>query len=146
MEESLEVAEEQVKGQSDPTRSGVMVREMKRRHAFTAQPTNSPLVTMATSTAFVWYLGMSPAAAVVNLTQATVVGIPIMASRYRKAGVSGATAAPTKASLDFMRGKGKVTKRLGGIPLMSDQWSVENDPNLTGDESAGRCRRVTNVV
>ncbi|SEN87057.1 hypothetical protein SAMN04489859_102010 [Paracoccus alcaliphilus] len=134
MEDTLEVAEEQAKSEPDPNRAGFVVREMKQRHAFTMQPTNNPLVTMATSAAFVWYLGMSPAAAAVNVSQTTVVGVPLMATRFRKAGVGGSIKALTAASADFMRGKGKVSKRVGGMPVWTDQWSVDNAPNLTADE------------
>lgn len=133
MEEALEEAEEQAKTATDPNRAGFVVREMKQRHAFTMQPTNNPLVTAATSLAFVWYLGMSPAAAIVNLAQTTVVGVPLMATRY-KGGATGAIRELGKASADFMRGPGKVTKRIGGIPVLSEPWSTENAPNLTADE------------
>ncbi|TNE66850.1 MAG: PLxRFG domain-containing protein [Rhodobacteraceae bacterium] len=133
MEEALNEAEEQAARQDNPERTGFVVREMKQRHAFTMAPTNNPWVTKATSLAFVWYLGVSPAAALVNVSQTSVVGIPIMAARFRKnsGSASAATArsikALTRASKDFMAGKGETWK---------DQWSIENAPNLTDEERA----------
>lgn len=134
MAEALEVAEEQAAESDNPNRAGFVVREMKQRHEFTMNPTNNPWVSKATGLAFVWYLGMSPAAALVNVSQTTIVGVPMMAARFRKAGLDGTIKELTKASADFMRGRGKVTKRVGGLPVMSETWSIENAPNLTQDE------------
>lgn len=134
MEEALNVAEEQAKSAPDPNRAGFVVREMKQRHAFTMSPTNNQWVTKATTTAFVWSLAANPAAAAINLTQTTVVGVPLMATRYRKAGVSGVTRELSKASRDFMRGQGKVLKRVKGLPVWGDTWTIENTPGLTQDE------------
>ncbi|MGP9804020.1 PLxRFG domain-containing protein [Paracoccus sp. NSM] len=124
MDENLNDAEEQAARQRDPERAGFVVREMRQRHAFTMKPTNNPLVTAGTSLAFIWYLGMSPAAAMVNITQTTVFGIPILGTRFRKAGVTGAADALARASADFARGKG---------------WA-ERSKNLTADERAAMQR------
>lgn len=134
MTESLAVAKEQAAEQKDPNRAGFVVREMEKRHAFAMNPTNNPLVTAGTSAAFVWYLAASPAAAIVNATQTTVVGVPLMRAHYKKAGTNGVIKALTKASHDFVKGRGKVTKRVAGVPIMSETWSVENAPGLTADE------------
>lgn len=134
MAEALAVAKEQAAEQPDANRAGFVVREMEKRHAFAMNPTNNPLVTTATSAAFVWYLAASPAAALVNVSQTTVVGVPLMRAHYKKAGTSGVIKELTKASHDFLKGRGKVTKRVGGLPVMSETWSVENAPDLTADE------------
>lgn len=134
MEDALETAEEQSKNAPDPNRAGFVVREMKQRNAFTMNPTNNPWVTKATGLAFVWYLGMSPAAAMVNVTQTTVVGVPLMSSRYSKAGLDGSIKALSRAAADFAQGAGKVTKRIGGMPVMTDTWSAENAKSLTAEE------------
>ena len=118
MDENLNDAEEQAARQPNPERTGFVVREMRQRHNFTMKPTNNPLVTAGTSLAFVWYLGMSPASAAVNLSQTTIVGVPIMAARFKKAGVTGSGDALWKALQDFTRGKGHT----------------EKSPNLTADE------------
>lgn len=120
MQDSLDDAEEQAKTQADPNRAGFIVREMRQRHAFTMSPTNNPLVSAASGLAFVWYLGMSPASALVNLSQTTIVGVPVMAARFRRAGVSGTTAELARALRDFGAGRG---------------WSEKSD-RLSADEKA----------
>lgn len=107
---------------------------MEQRHAFTMSPTNNPWVTRTTGLAFIWYLSMSPAAALVNLSQTTVVGVPLLRAHYKKAGITDITKHLTKASADFMRGRGDVKKRIAGIPVLSESWSAENAPSLTANE------------
>lgn len=133
MEEALEEAKEQAKASPDPNRSGFVVTEMEKRHEFTMQPTNNPMVTAATTASFIWYLGMSPAAALVNLSQTTIVGVPLMGARY-KGGVNGAIRELSRASADFVRGRGKVSKKVNGIPVWTDIWTAENSPHITADE------------
>lgn len=118
MDDNLNDAEAEAARQTDAERAGFVVREMRQRHAFTMKPTNNPIVTAGTSLAFVWYLGMSPASAIVNITQTTVFGIPIFATRFRDAGVTGSSAALMKAMQDFGQGRG---------------WT-EKSKNLTADE------------
>ncbi|WP_078541243.1 PLxRFG domain-containing protein [Thioclava sp. DLFJ5-1] len=115
-----------------PERAGFVVNEMRKRHDFTMRPTNNPLITAANSVAFFWYLGMSPAAALVNLSQTTILGLPILGSHYSKLGVSGAAKELTRATKDFANGKGKVTKRVAGVPVKMEMWGTEN--SLTGDD------------
>lgn len=118
MDDNLNDAEAEAARQPDAERAGFVVREMRQRHAFTMKPTNNPIVTAGTSLAFVWYMGMSPASAMVNITQTTVFGIPIFATRFRDAGVTGSSAALMKAMQDFGQGRG---------------WT-EKSKNLTADE------------
>jgi hypothetical protein len=106
MENELEEAQEQAKAQDDPNRAGFVVREMKQRHAFTMSPTNNPVVSMASGLAFTWYLAMSPASALVNLSQTTIVGVPLMAARFKTAGVTGVSRELGRALADFGKGKG----------------------------------------
>ena len=106
MEDALDDAEEQAKHEPNPNRAGFVVREMRQRHAFTMSPTNNPLVSAASGLAFVWYLGMSPASAIVNLSQTTIVGVPLMAARFKGAGVTGVSRELGRALADFGKGKG----------------------------------------
>ena len=120
MGDALEDAKAQAARQPNPERAGFVVKEMELRHKFTMNPTNNPAVTMGTSLAFVWYLGMSPASAIVNISQTTIFGIPILGTQFKKAGISGATKALGKAAADFGRGRG---------------W-IEKSANLSADEKA----------
>lgn len=118
--ESLDDARDEARVSTNPNRAGALVNEMEKRHEFTMNPQGLSVVASMSSLAFLWYLGASPAAALVNISQTTVVGTPIMAARFRKAGVSGALSAITKAGMDFGRGKGQT----------------ENSTTLTSDEKA----------
>ncbi|WP_245999330.1 PLxRFG domain-containing protein [Paracoccus methylarcula] len=106
MEEMLNTAEEEAARSDNPERTGFVVQEMRRRHAFAMNPTGNPVVSSATSIGFVWYLGLSPAAALVNISQTTLIGTPIMAHRFKRAGVTGSVAAVTRAMRDFADGRG----------------------------------------
>lgn len=120
MQDALDDAEDQAKQQDNPNRAGFVVREMRQRHAFTMSPTNNPLVSSLSGLAFVWYLGMSPASAIVNLSQTTIVGVPLLAARFKKAGVTGTTAELARALRDFGSGRG---------------WAEQSD-RLSQDEKA----------
>ncbi|MFI2769604.1 PLxRFG domain-containing protein [Sulfitobacter sp. M22386] len=118
LEEALDDARDEARVSENPNRAGALVNEMEKRHEFTMNPTGSSVVASMSSLAFLWYLGASPAAAIVNISQTTIVGTPIMAARFTKAGVNGSLSAITKATKDFGRGKGHV----------------ENSANLSADE------------
>lgn len=110
LQRALENAREEAKQSRDPVRSGLVVNEMERRHEFVMNPTNAPWTAWATSAAFVWYLGVTPAAAIVNLSQTSIVGIPIMTARYRGAGATQVSRQLGRALGDFTRGKGDTAR------------------------------------
>jgi|GEM_PF-310513 len=134
MEEHLNDAEDEARVSDNPNRAGLLVAEMRKRHDFTMNPSGSSAVASMSGAAFIWYLGASPAAALANISQTTVVGIPLMAARFSKAGVSGSAKALGKATKDFMAGRGAVSKRIAGVPVWSEQWTAENSPDLSDDE------------
>lgn len=113
MTEALEIAREEAQASNDPNRNGLIVNELQRRHEFTMNPTGSGWATKATGAAFVWYLAATPAAAIINLSQTTVVG-PAILGAYRGAGIGSATKHLGKALTDFTRGRGEAgrSKRL----------------------------------
>jgi hypothetical protein len=103
MEEALTVAKAEAARDSDPVRSGLVVDEINKRHEYTMNPKGAAWSQAATSAAFVYYLGMTPAAALVNMTQTVVVGIPVLGAFHGKGGQAKAAAALTKAAADFTR-------------------------------------------
>lgn len=105
MAESLEVAQREAKADVDPVRSGLIVREMKKRHEYVMNPEGSAWAQSLTSAAFVYYLGMTPAAAIVNLSQTVVIGVPVLGAFYGKGGVRAASAELVRALGDFTKGK-----------------------------------------
>ncbi|MDY0046074.1 MAG: PLxRFG domain-containing protein [Thauera propionica] len=86
-----------------------VVDEMNKRHEAMMNPKSNPLSTALTSFGFVYYLGISPAAAMVNLSQTPLVAYPVMGAKwgFRKAG-----AALMAASKETMEGKNDLRSRL----------------------------------
>lgn len=86
-----------------------VVDEMNKRHEAMMNPKSNPLSTALTSFGFVYYLGISPAAAVVNLSQTPLVAYPVLGAKwgFRKAG-----AALMTASKETMEGKNDLRSRL----------------------------------
>lgn len=114
LEEALTDMRTQAAKAKDANRAGLVVNEMARRHEFTMNPTGHSWAQAASSLAFIWYLGATPAAAAINISQTTVIGTPILASAFGKQGVTGAASALSKALGDFTRGRGNTmnSKRL----------------------------------
>ncbi|WP_417261691.1 PLxRFG domain-containing protein [Celeribacter sp.] len=108
MQDALDEAAVEARKAKDPVRSGLIVDEMRLRHKFTMNPEGSSAVAAASSLAFVWYLGATPAAALANITQTTVVGIPILTARFKTATATRVTRELTRATKDFAKGKGEA--------------------------------------
>jgi N12 class adenine-specific DNA methylase len=115
MQKALEDARREAVETSDPNRNGLIVNEMEKRHAYVMNPTGSAAAQALTSAAFIYYLGLTPAAAIVNLSQTTVVGIPMLAGGFDKGGVTRAATALTRAMGDFVKGRGQA----GQSPALS---------------------------
>ena len=86
-----------------------VVDEFYKRHDSLMNPNSHPLSTALTSIGFMFHLGLSPASALVNLTQTAFVAYPLMAAKwgFGKAGV-----ALLKASKQAAMGKNDITKFL----------------------------------
>jgi hypothetical protein len=100
LQESVAEAEAEAAKASDPERAGLVVNELSRRLDFIMQPTNAPITARLSSLAFIWYLGATPASAVANISQTTVVGPAVMGARFTKQGVTGAATELAKAMRD----------------------------------------------
>nr|RDS95200.1 PLxRFG domain-containing protein [Cereibacter sphaeroides f. sp. denitrificans] len=114
MTNELEKAEVDADKTDDPNRAKLVVNEILRRHEFTMNPKSSAWSAWASSAAFVYYLGATPAAAMVNLSQTTIVGVPVMLARFKEANVTGVTRELLRGLRDFASGKGHAadSKRL----------------------------------
>ncbi|NOE62248.1 PLxRFG domain-containing protein [Vibrio cholerae] len=88
-----------------------VVEELNKRHEWVRNPSRAGWAQKLTSLGFVWMLGLTPAAALVNLTQNLQVALPILGSRYGMAEsskmMSQATAQYLKAALTRNRPKGQ---------------------------------------
>lgn len=121
MGEALDVAEQEARESDTPERAGLIVKEIERRHEYIMNPKGSAWAQAMTSAAFVYYLSMTPAAALVNLTQTTVVGIPILGAFHGKGGTKIAARELTRAMHDFTKGKGAAER---SKRLTLDEWKA----------------------
>lgn len=78
-----------------------VIDEMNKRHDNLMNPKSHPLSSALTSLGFIYYLGLSPAAAMVNLSQTALVAYPIMGAKW---GFDKAANELLKASNDFRKG------------------------------------------
>lgn len=129
MEEALDATREEANVSKDPVRDGLVVNEMEKRHEFIMNPTGGPLVQKITQAAFIYALAASPKAAIVNLSQTVIMGIPILAGYDGSAkGVTRAVNQLTRALADFTAGKGKAenSKRLTADERKAMQEAYDN--------------------
>lgn len=106
LQELVNTTFDQAEEADDQTRAMRLANEMASRHKWVMNPTGGSLAQTMTSTAFVWFLAASPAAAVLNLTQTFMMGLPILGARF--GGIGKASVEVAKASADLISGKGSV--------------------------------------
>ena len=82
---------------------------MQKRHESLMNPKSNPLSSALTSFGFVFFLGLSPASALVNLSQTALVAYPVMASKW---GFDKSAAALLRASKQAAMGKNDITGSL----------------------------------
>ncbi|MCL4771115.1 MAG: PLxRFG domain-containing protein, partial [Burkholderiaceae bacterium] len=93
----------------DSVKAQQVVDEMVKRHDAAMNPKTNALSTALTSLGFMFHLGLSPASAMVNLTQTALVAYPVMGARW---GFAKAGAALLQASQEAARGKNDITASL----------------------------------
>lgn len=86
-----------------------VVDEMQKRHESLMNPKSNPLSSALTSLGFVFFLGLSPASALVNLSQTALVAYPVMAAKW---GFDKSATALLKASKQTAAGKNDITGSL----------------------------------
>jgi hypothetical protein len=86
-----------------------IIEELGKRHEWIMNPTDSAIASFASSLGFVYYLGLTPAAALVNLSQTALVSFPYLASRY---GGKRAMNMLLAAGRDSIRTLGNIEKKL----------------------------------
>ncbi len=105
----------------DSVKAQQVVDEMNKRHDAYMNPNSSPLSSTLTSLGFIFYLGLSPASAAVNLTQTPLVTLPMLAAKY---GLGKASAALLQASKEAAGNKNDISKALRGDELKAYQQAV----------------------
>lgn len=93
----------------DSVKAQQVVDEMVKRHEAAMNPKTNAVSTALTSLGFIFHLGLSPASAMVNLTQTALVAYPVMGAKW---GFKKASAALLKASGEAARGKNDITGSL----------------------------------
>ena len=131
MGEAIDAAFDEATKSADPVRNTLIVKELEKRNEFVMNPTGEWWAQAVTSAAFVYHLGVSPAAAMVNTSQTVVIGVPIMAAYQGsvRQGFKIASAELVRATKDFTRGKGSVEKSKG---LNADEKSAMAEGYQTG--------------
>lgn len=107
MQETMDLAGDFARKTDTPERDTAVVNEIVRRHDYVMNPKGSVGAQMLTSAAFVYQLSMSPAAALVNMTQTVMIGVPVIGAEF---GMANTLAEITKASAAFATGLGKSEK------------------------------------
>lgn len=83
-----------------------VIDEMQKRHEALMNPKSNSLSSSITSFGFVFFLGMSPASALVNLSQTALVAYPVMGAKW---GFDKSGAALLRASKEAAKGKNDIT-------------------------------------
>ena len=112
----------------DRTIAAQVVSVLEKQHEHIMNPKGSPIAAKITNLAFIWYLGASAGAGLVNLTQTPLIGIPLMGGRF---GYRKTSAAMMKAAKDFaLHGYNKVSLRESVFTLS------KADKGVTGEEKS----------
>lgn len=87
LDADLKAAQAQAKEEQDRAgefadSTSATLGELKRRHEWVLNPTNANWAQNLSSLNFVFYLGVSPAAALVNLSQTAITTLPSLAARH----------------------------------------------------------------
>lgn len=104
--EALNGAADEARKSDDPTRATTLVNELRKRHQWVMNPTGSRAAQAVTSAMFAWYLAATPAAAIVNMTQPVMLGVPIIGARF--GGIAKASAAMAKAAKETVNSSGSI--------------------------------------
>jgi len=98
--------------------AGAVVNELKKRHEWVLNPTDNGLVNKISSLGFVYYLGLTPAAALVNLLQTPMVAFPVLAARHDAGRVAREL---WRAMRESLGSYGHMERKLEGDELLAHQ-------------------------
>ncbi len=83
----------------DPDKAADIIKALDSSYQWMMNPNGATWANRATSIGFLWYLGVSPAAAAVNLLQTPMVTLPVIGAKY---GFTKAAGALAKAGNDYL--------------------------------------------
>lgn len=91
------------------TAGDALLEELRKRHEWISNPQDSKLTNLVSSFGFTYYLGVTPAAALVNLTQVPMLTLPWLGSRF---GAGKALATLTATMKDAISTGGNIARKL----------------------------------
>lgn len=109
LQNQLHEMKEAAKTASDPEKAADLYNEMEKRHSWVMEPTNARWVSTTSSVGFAWYLGASPAAALINVTQTPLVALPVIGAKH---GITKTGRELMRAMKGYMSGKGDIRDSL----------------------------------
>ncbi|WP_295385105.1 PLxRFG domain-containing protein [uncultured Thiodictyon sp.] len=116
---------------ADVTKADAFLGELKKRHEWINNPANAPIVNKVNAFAFTWLMGLTPGAALVNLSQVPIMSLPVLAARFHGAGWGGASKTLGQAYVDV--GRGFTPEVLKGY--VQGRPHPNHAANLTADEA-----------
>lgn len=120
----------------DRVKASHLYNEMLKRHEWAMNPKGAAWANNFSSIGFTWYLGVSPAAALVNVTQTPMVAYPMLAAKF---GWKESAAALMNANNDYFSGGFGVEGKLTGDRLKAYREAVRTgviDKTLAHDLAA----------
>lgn len=124
----IDEAAREAKKTRSPVRSGLVVEQARRNHAYVMNPTSNRISQTATQGAFIWYMAGNVSSAIVNMAQ-TVTVAPSKLALLNKSdpwkGYAQANIQITKALFDLGRGKTLAAKspRVTGEEKLAIEWA-----------------------
>jgi hypothetical protein len=95
----------------DAVKAQRVTDEMVMRHQKMLETDNNPVASFLTGLGFVWHMGLSPASAIVNLSQTALIALPMMGAAF---GIGNATGALLRASKEAASSGNDMGKNLKG--------------------------------
>ena len=102
--------------------------EMSKRHDLIMNPNGSPVAAALTNLGFIWYMGASAGAGIINLTQNLLIALPQMGAKY---GFINTAKVMKQVFLDYMKGYSKPASL--DDALQNSWFSLENS-SIPADE------------
>lgn len=129
LDEMEEYAKAQIK--KDPSYrqplASAVIDEMNKRHKNLMNAKGNAVSSLLTSMGFIYFLGLSPAAAMVNILQTPLVAYPILGAKF---GFDKAGIALLKASADYAKGVGFEMPDFTDLESFRNSLSDSIDPDI----------------
>ena len=123
MEGALRDAEKQVSKSGSPNRAAQFFNELQLRHEWAMNPGGAQWANNVSSLGFIMFLGLSPGAALVNVTQTPLVALPVLASKF---GWAKSSKELLRAGKDYFAGGLNIENSLSGSEIKAYEKFVKD--------------------